>query len=126
MCLCVGSMMSSPYTEVSTGHFVHFEGSNFAVVLRPFQDDDKIPLADVGNDLDVAKWMTAMFPHPYTQGDAEYWINWNKELRCAEEERINSIKSNCKTGKESGRFNGHIIAAESSELSSNLRPKLGR
>jgi len=43
-------------------------------VLRPYRRDDVADLAAIANDFEVARWMTASFPHPYTVADATTWI----------------------------------------------------
>jgi RimJ/RimL family protein N-acetyltransferase len=42
--------------------------------LRPYVKEDAGALAAVANDLDVARWMTRRFPHPYELRDADEWI----------------------------------------------------
>jgi [ribosomal protein S5]-alanine N-acetyltransferase len=42
--------------------------------LRPYREDDIRTLPNLLNDYDVARWMTAAIPHPYTAADARAWI----------------------------------------------------
>jgi ribosomal-protein-alanine N-acetyltransferase len=42
--------------------------------LRPYRLTDAEALQAVADDPEVARWMTAMFPYPYTHADAEAWI----------------------------------------------------
>ena len=43
-------------------------------VLRPYRGDDASWLPSLANDIDVSRWMTASFPYPYTQHDADAWV----------------------------------------------------
>jgi RimJ/RimL family protein N-acetyltransferase len=42
--------------------------------LRPYRLGDAIALAAVAGAFEVARWMTARFPHPYTLEDAHGWV----------------------------------------------------
>jgi len=42
--------------------------------LRPYRLGDANALAAVAGVFDVARWMTASFPHPYTLDDAHSWV----------------------------------------------------
>jgi ribosomal-protein-alanine N-acetyltransferase len=45
------------------------------LTLRAYAaDDDAVRLADIAGSFEVARWMTHLFPHPYTHGDAQAWI----------------------------------------------------
>jgi len=45
------------------------------LILRAYAaDDDAVRLADIAGPFEVARWMTHVFPHPYTQRDAQAWI----------------------------------------------------
>lgn len=43
-------------------------------LLRPWQAADKAQLAAAGNNRAVWRNLTHMFPHPYTEKDAEEWL----------------------------------------------------
>jgi ribosomal-protein-alanine N-acetyltransferase len=43
-------------------------------VLRAYRDDDVAALPAIAGDLEVARWMAATFPHPYTTQDAQAWV----------------------------------------------------
>jgi ribosomal-protein-alanine N-acetyltransferase len=43
-------------------------------LLRPYRAEDAISLPNVAGDWEVARWMTAAFPHPYTAADALTWV----------------------------------------------------
>jgi RimJ/RimL family protein N-acetyltransferase len=47
------------------------------VILRPWRDDDAPTLAALANNRAVARNLTHLFPHPYTQADAVDWIAMN-------------------------------------------------
>jgi ribosomal-protein-alanine N-acetyltransferase len=42
-------------------------------LLRPYRAADVEWLPDLANDIEVARWTSASFPHPYTAADAELW-----------------------------------------------------
>lgn len=42
--------------------------------LRPYTMSDAAALERLAGDFQVARWMTAGFPHPYTREDAERWL----------------------------------------------------
>jgi RimJ/RimL family protein N-acetyltransferase len=42
--------------------------------LRSYRTADAAALAALADDVAVARWMTARFPHPYTLEDARIWI----------------------------------------------------
>ena len=44
-------------------------------VLRRWSEDDIEPLPLIANDWMVARYMTDLFPHPYTPADARSWID---------------------------------------------------
>jgi [ribosomal protein S5]-alanine N-acetyltransferase len=43
-------------------------------ILRPFRSDDVARVRKLGDDYRVARWMTDLFPHPFTESDAAKWI----------------------------------------------------
>jgi RimJ/RimL family protein N-acetyltransferase len=43
-------------------------------VLRPWQPDDKPALLHHANNRKVWRNLTEMFPHPYTEADADHWL----------------------------------------------------
>ena len=43
-------------------------------VLRNWRIDDVPRLSEIANDVNVSRYMTAQFPHPYTHADARAWI----------------------------------------------------
>jgi len=49
-------------------------------VVRSYRHDDVTALPGVAGDWQVARWMAARFPHPYTAADARAWVN----LACAQ------------------------------------------
>jgi [ribosomal protein S5]-alanine N-acetyltransferase len=48
------------------------------LVLRPIKKSDKKSLIGNINNLSVSKWLLAV-PYPYTEKDADWWINHCKE-----------------------------------------------
>ena len=42
--------------------------------LRSYQQNDIQTLPDLLGDWNVARWMSAMVPHPYTITDADAWV----------------------------------------------------
>jgi RimJ/RimL family protein N-acetyltransferase len=42
--------------------------------LRPYRVEDAAALRSIADDIAVARWMTAGFPHPYTLDDARWWV----------------------------------------------------
>ncbi len=48
------------------------------LILRSWEDSDKKDLIENINDLEVTKWLLVV-PHPYTEKDANWWINHSKE-----------------------------------------------
>jgi RimJ/RimL family protein N-acetyltransferase len=44
------------------------------IVLREFADSDVDGLVLAANNANVARYLLYTFPHPYTQGDARWWI----------------------------------------------------
>lgn len=47
--------------------------------LRAWRDNDVERLAEIANDVDVARYMADRFPHPYTIEDARFWTTLNVE-----------------------------------------------
>ena len=45
-------------------------------VLRPWLPSDKPALLTHANNLEIARWMTNRFPHPYTEADADFWTHF--------------------------------------------------
>ena len=43
-------------------------------LIRPYNLGDVQSLAKAGNSLNIARWMSNTFPHPYTTDDARAWI----------------------------------------------------
>lgn len=43
-------------------------------VLRPWRVDDRVSIAEEGNNRAVWRNLTHRFPHPYTVADADWWI----------------------------------------------------
>jgi RimJ/RimL family protein N-acetyltransferase len=43
-------------------------------LLRPYRLNDAAWLPVLANDIEVARWTSAAFPHPYTQADADGWV----------------------------------------------------
>lgn len=54
--------------------------------LRPYRPDDANWLPELANDVEVARWTSTSFPHPYTQYDADAWV-----ALAASERPINSF-----------------------------------
>jgi hypothetical protein len=44
--------------------------------LRPWQSGDKAALVRNGNNRKVWRNLTDLFPHPYTEADADYWLSF--------------------------------------------------
>ncbi|KAK3341454.1 acyl-CoA N-acyltransferase [Lasiosphaeria hispida] len=44
-------------------------------LIRPYHPSDAPALAQHANGLQIARFMTNMFPSPYTLANAEFWIN---------------------------------------------------
>lgn len=42
--------------------------------LRPYRRADIDALPPIANDIEVARYMSRRFPHPYTRADAEHWV----------------------------------------------------
>ncbi len=42
--------------------------------LRPYRQEDAVAIPPLADDFLVARWMTQRFPHPYTQRDADEWV----------------------------------------------------
>lgn len=47
--------------------------------LRPWARHDVEALPAIANDVEVARFMSRRFPHPYTRADAESWISLASE-----------------------------------------------
>ena len=45
--------------------------------VRPYRLQDVVPLQRLADDPLVARWMTRQFPYPYTQSDAQGWVEMN-------------------------------------------------
>ncbi len=45
------------------------------ITLRPFKTDDAERLVQLANNVNVSRYLTYLFPFPYTQEDAEWWIS---------------------------------------------------
>ena len=45
-----------------------------ALVLRPWREEDKPSLVRHGNNREIWRNLTNMFPHPYTAADADDWV----------------------------------------------------
>jgi hypothetical protein len=54
---------------------MHFQSRYFS--LRPFQKGDEASLALFANNMEIARYLTNQFPHPYTYDDALGWIDFN-------------------------------------------------
>ena len=50
--------------------------------LRPYSADDVGELQKHADNINVAKSLRSIFPHPYTRADAESWISISKALCC--------------------------------------------
>ncbi len=48
-------------------------------MLRPWREDDAVPLQAWANDADVVRYVTWRFPYPYTLEDAANWISSNRD-----------------------------------------------
>ncbi|NBS98102.1 MAG: N-acetyltransferase [Betaproteobacteria bacterium] len=48
--------------------------------LRPWKQEDKAALVRNANNRKVWRNLTEMFPHPYTEADAEHWLSIANEL----------------------------------------------
>jgi len=44
--------------------------------LRPWKSEDKAALVRNGNSRSVWRNLTDLFPHPYTEADADYWLSF--------------------------------------------------
>lgn len=49
-------------------------GDHTGPLLRNFAAVDIPPLATIANDAEVARYLTARFPHPYSLDDARWWV----------------------------------------------------
>jgi [ribosomal protein S5]-alanine N-acetyltransferase len=49
-------------------------------VLRPWRHDDKAALVSNANNRKIWRNLTEMFPHPYTEADAEHWLSIANQL----------------------------------------------
>lgn len=49
--------------------------------LRQWQFTDDVALVKYANDADVARYLADRFPHPYTQVDAQNWLNYIVDAR---------------------------------------------
>ena len=49
-------------------------------ILRPWGESDIERLAQIANDVDVARYMADRFPHPYTLEDARFWVRLQQGL----------------------------------------------
>lgn len=45
------------------------------IELRAFKNSDQQALVNILNDTEVTKWLSSKIPNPYTQSDADWWIN---------------------------------------------------
>lgn len=45
-------------------------------LIRNYSYDDKLSLIKYANDPEVAQNLLDSFPHPYTESDADYWLNF--------------------------------------------------
>ncbi|KAJ9647119.1 hypothetical protein H2199_002105 [Coniosporium tulheliwenetii] len=52
--------------------------------IRPYHPTDAAPIAHHANNHLISKWMTNIFPHPYTLSDGISWINLNLSLSPAQ------------------------------------------
>jgi [ribosomal protein S5]-alanine N-acetyltransferase len=43
-------------------------------MLKPWRKGDEARLAEIANDRNVSRYMTARFPYPYTLEDAKSWV----------------------------------------------------
>ena len=50
------------------------------ITLRPFEADDAEQLVLLANNANVSRYLTYMFPYPYTPEDAEWWISTGSTL----------------------------------------------
>jgi [ribosomal protein S5]-alanine N-acetyltransferase len=55
--------------------------------LRPWRSEDKEALVRNANNQKVWRNLTEMFPHPYTEADADYWLSFANQaapsIHCA-------------------------------------------
>lgn len=49
-------------------------------VLRPWSERDKAELVQIANDREVWRNLTDLFPHPYTEADAAFWVQHALEI----------------------------------------------
>ena len=47
--------------------------------LRPWQSEDKAALVRKANNRKIWRNLTEMFPHPYTETDADYWLTFGNQ-----------------------------------------------
>jgi RimJ/RimL family protein N-acetyltransferase len=55
-------------------------------LLRPYRPTDVEWLPELANDIEVARWTSTSFPHPYTPADAERWTK-----RASNEDPVDSF-----------------------------------
>jgi [ribosomal protein S5]-alanine N-acetyltransferase len=53
--------------------------STINFTLRPFRDGDEASLVANANNIKIFNNVKDTFPHPYTHGDAVWWVNANKQ-----------------------------------------------
>lgn len=54
---------------------MHIPTNHPGCSLRPWTNEDKLDLVHNANNRKVWRNLTDMFPHPYTEADADFWIN---------------------------------------------------
>ncbi len=48
------------------------------LVLRPYRDADRPVLPEIADNPNVARNLSVVFPHPYTQAEADRWVAYAK------------------------------------------------
>ncbi len=56
------------------------------LILRPIQKSDKKSLIENINNIKISQWLE-LVPFPYTEADADWWINHCQELEKEEEKK---------------------------------------
>eukprot|EP00929_Paragymnodinium_shiwhaense_P019077 TRINITY_DN13124_c0_g1_i1.p1 TRINITY_DN13124_c0_g1~~TRINITY_DN13124_c0_g1_i1.p1 ORF type:complete len:265 (+),score=29.13 TRINITY_DN13124_c0_g1_i1:79-873(+) len=60
--------------------FVKRLGASEVVHIRTsgYRESDVASLCKAANNKNIARWLRGVFPHPYTEADARFWVNLNQ------------------------------------------------
>ncbi len=48
------------------------------LILRPYQDKDRLVLPTIADNPNVSRYLSIVFPQPYTQAEADRWVAYAK------------------------------------------------